>query len=72
VSISHRPNTQINNRERIQAVQGGFVVLKPNASHYEMFQNLIREGNYVKGRGEGSGWGVSNSVSELAVFTKVS
>jgi hypothetical protein len=45
--------------ERIRAVQGGFVVMKPNRAHYEILKDLIRKGNYVRGRGEGSGWGVS-------------
>lgn len=45
--------------ERIKAVQGGFLVARPNASILEDFKKLIRSGNYTSGRGPKSGWGVS-------------
>jgi len=43
--------------ETVQAVQGGFVVARPNVTHFEMYQDLIVQGNYTPGRGPGSGWG---------------
>jgi hypothetical protein len=45
--------------EPITAVQGGFLVARPNASSLEGFKRLIRSGNYTNGRGPKSGWGVS-------------
>jgi len=50
--------------ERVQAVQGGFVVVKPNREHFERFCQFILDGDYVGNprRGNGSGWGVSELV----------
>jgi preprotein translocase subunit YajC len=43
--------------EKIQAVQGGFVVARPNPDHLEMYKEFIMKADYQPGRGEGSGWG---------------
>ena len=43
--------------EKIQAVQGGFVVARPSVQHFRDFLTFILEGHYMPGRGEGSGWG---------------
>jgi hypothetical protein len=53
--------------ERIQAVQGGFLVARPNLDHLEMFKRLVRTGNYTAGRGAGSGWGVRYRLTMVAV-----
>jgi hypothetical protein len=44
--------------EPIQPVQGGFLVTRPSLEHLETFKELIRSGNFTRGRGPGSGWGV--------------
>jgi hypothetical protein len=49
--------------EKKQAVQGGFVVARPNKDHLNEYLKFIREGNYLPGRGDGSGWGVSTTCS---------
>lgn len=43
--------------EQVRAVQGGFVVARPNLEHFRLFQDFIMEANYTKGRGPSSGWG---------------
>jgi len=55
--------------ERVQAVQGGFVVAKPNRKHFEEMLEIVREGNYVPGRGHGSGW--AGKVGLMAVYPSV-
>ena len=42
--------------EKVQAVQGGFVVARPNPEHLEMYKEFILKADYKAGRGEGSGW----------------
>eukprot|EP00934_Nitzschia_sp_Nitz4_P009052 Nitzschia sp. Nitz4//scaffold16_size188269//78434//80084//NITZ4_001793-RA/size188269-augustus-gene-0.77-mRNA-1//1//CDS//3329538523//9042//frame0 len=42
--------------EKRQAVQGGFLVARPQEGILERYMAFIREGNYTKGRGEGTGW----------------
>lgn len=43
--------------EKVRAIQGGFVVVRPNASHFSLYQKFITEANYSRGRGPDSGWG---------------
>ena len=43
--------------ESVQAVQGGFVVARPNIEHFRMYQKFIQQANYTPGRGPTSGWG---------------
>lgn len=43
--------------EVVRAVQGGFLVARPNLEHFALFQKFIGEGNYTPGRGPLSGWG---------------
>lgn len=43
--------------ERVRAVQGGFVVARPNVEHFRLYQSFIMEANYTPGRGPTSGWG---------------
>ena len=43
--------------ETVRAVQGGFLVARPNLQHFRTFQAFISEGNYTPGRGPNSGWG---------------
>jgi hypothetical protein len=43
--------------ERVQAVQGGFVVARPNMKTFTAYQDFIMEANYTPGRGSTSGWG---------------
>lgn len=37
-------------------VQGGFLVARPDASAFDAYVGFITEGDYVGGRGDGSGW----------------
>eukprot|EP00980_Cylindrotheca_fusiformis_P018078 scaffold5799_cov110-Cylindrotheca_fusiformis.AAC.5 len=39
-----------------QGAQGGFLVARPSMSHFEKYLEFIKEGNYVKGRGNDKGW----------------
>ncbi len=48
--------TSANPWEYRQGVQGGFLVARPSMSHFERYLAFIKEGNFTKGRGEGSGW----------------
>ena len=43
--------------EKITAVQGGFLVARPDKDVFDNYIEFIKKGNYVKGRGDGSGWG---------------
>ena len=43
--------------EKITAVQGGFLMARPDKSVFNKYIEFIKEGNYTKGRGDGSGWG---------------
>lgn len=43
--------------ENVQAVQGGFVVARPNITHFELYRTFIHQANYTPGRGPTSGWG---------------
>ena len=51
-----RDITSANPWEKRQGVQGGFLVSRPSLSTFERYLAFIKEGNYTKGRGEGSGW----------------
>lgn len=42
--------------EERQGVQGGFLVSRPSMTDFEDYLKFIREGNYVRGRGNGKGW----------------
>ncbi len=42
--------------EKITAVQGGFLVARPDKSVFDEYIKFIKEGNYKAGRGDGSGW----------------
>jgi hypothetical protein len=42
--------------EAHQGVQGGFVVARPSMSYFEKYLEFIKEGNYIRGRGNGTGW----------------
>jgi hypothetical protein len=39
-----------------QGVQGGFLVARPSTSHFEKYLEFIKEGNYIRGRGNDKGW----------------
>jgi hypothetical protein len=43
--------------EQVRAVQGGFVVARPNPSHLDLYRQFIMEANFTPGRGPTSGWG---------------
>ena len=43
--------------ERVTGVQGGFLVARPSSAAFEKYLDFIREGDYVGGRGDGTGWG---------------
>jgi hypothetical protein len=43
--------------EKVQGVQGGFLVIRPSLEHFHMYREFIMEANYSKGRGPTSGWG---------------
>jgi hypothetical protein len=43
--------------EPVQAVQGGFVVSRPDLQTLRRYQDFIMEANYTPGRGPTSGWG---------------
>ncbi|KAL7480924.1 hypothetical protein ACHAW6_006590 [Cyclotella cf. meneghiniana] len=43
--------------ERVTAVQGGFLVARPDKAVFDAYIDFIKEGNYTKGRGDGTGWG---------------
>jgi hypothetical protein len=43
--------------ERVTAVQGGFLVARPDKAVFDKYLEFIKEGNYTRGRGDGSGWG---------------
>jgi hypothetical protein len=51
-----RDITSSNPWEKHQGVQGGFLISRPSMSHFQRYLSFIKEGNYTKGRGEGSGW----------------
>ena len=38
-------------------LQGGFFVVRPDELVYNRLLDIIREGNYIPGKGEGKGWG---------------
>lgn len=42
--------------EKITAVQGGFLVARPDKQVFDKYIEFIKEGDYKKGRGDGSGW----------------
>jgi hypothetical protein len=42
--------------EKITAVQGGFLVARPDTRVFDQYIEFIKEGNYKQGRGDGSGW----------------
>jgi len=42
--------------EPVQVVQGGFLVARPSKKDLQTYIDFIKEANYVKGRGSGSGW----------------
>ena len=42
--------------EKVTGVQGGFLVARPSSDAFERYMDFIREGNYVGGRGDGTGW----------------
>ena len=41
--------------EKVTAVQGGFLVARPDVSVFDDYIKFIKEGNYVGGRGDGKG-----------------
>lgn len=43
--------------EKVTAVQGGFLVARPDKAVFDKYIEFIKEGNYTKGRGDGTGWG---------------
>ena len=43
--------------EKVRAVQGGFVVLRPNMEHFQALVDLVMHAKYTPGRGPTSGWG---------------
>lgn len=43
--------------ERVQGVQGGFLVARPDLKVFSRYQQFILEANYTGGRGPTSGWG---------------
>lgn len=51
-----RDITSANPWEKRQGVQGGFLVSRPSMKTFAQYLAFIKEGNYTKGRGEGSGW----------------
>lgn len=57
--------------EKVQAVQGGFVVARPSLEHFERFKQFILEADYKPGRGEGSGWGVSHREASVISFCSI-
>jgi hypothetical protein len=40
-----------------QAVQGGFLVARPNMEYFNSYIDFIKIGNFTKGRGNDKGWG---------------
>jgi len=42
--------------EKVTAVQGGFLVARPDPAVFDAYIDFIKEGNYIGGRGEGKGW----------------
>jgi len=42
--------------EERTAVQGGFLVARPDVAVFDAYINFIKEGNYIGGRGDGTGW----------------
>lgn len=42
---------------RFPGVQGGFFIARPSVETYRNFTAILQEGNFVMGRGKGSGWG---------------
>jgi len=42
--------------EKVTGVQGGFLVARPSSDAFEKYMDFIREGDYVGGRGDGTGW----------------
>ena len=43
--------------ERIQGIQGGFLINRPSKTDFEIYKSFIRQGNYTRGRCETCGWG---------------
>ncbi|CAB9524363.1 expressed unknown protein [Seminavis robusta] len=43
--------------EMRQGVQGGFLVARPSLEIFQKYKDFITEGDYIKGRGNGFGWG---------------
>jgi len=42
--------------EKVTAVQGGFLVARPDKAVFDQYIEFIKEGNYIGGRGDGTGW----------------
>ncbi|KAL3757827.1 hypothetical protein ACHAWU_006135 [Discostella pseudostelligera] len=42
--------------EKVLAVQGGFLVARPDIAVFDAYIEFIKEGNYIGGRGDGTGW----------------
>lgn len=43
--------------EKVTAIQGGFLVGRPNVGHFQTYLRFIMAANYTPGRGPASGWG---------------
>lgn len=43
--------------EKVTAVQGGFLVARPDKAVFDAYIDFIKEGDYKGGRGDGTGWG---------------
>jgi hypothetical protein len=44
-------------KNKVQVVQGGFLVARSSMEHFEMYQSVIREANYSARCGDRGGWG---------------
>jgi len=55
--------------EAVQAIQGGFLVAWPSLNHFEMYQQLILQANYLCSHGLMSGWG--NMVCTVCVSHRI-
>jgi hypothetical protein len=42
--------------EKMQPFQGGFLVARPDLNLFQTYLEIIQQGNYTKGRGDGKGW----------------
>mmetsp|Transcript_28822 Transcript_28822/g.43530 ORF Transcript_28822/g.43530 Transcript_28822/m.43530 type:complete len:495 (-) Transcript_28822:51-1535(-) len=42
--------------EKVQGVQGGFLIARPSKKDLQTYIDFIKQGNYTRGRGNGSGW----------------